>query len=123
METNMAKYADGFLIAIPKKKVAQYKKMAALGAKVWMKCGAVAYFECIGEDLNTKMGVPFPKILKTKAGETVVFSWIVYKSRTHRDKVNAKVMKDPMMNSFDPKDMPFDMKRMCYGGFEVLVSA
>jgi uncharacterized protein YbaA (DUF1428 family) len=119
----MAKYVDGFLLAVPKKKVAQYKKMAAQGAKVWMKCGALAYFECIGEDLNAKMGVPFPKILKTKAGETVVFSWIVYKSRAHRDKVNAKVMKDPMMNSFDPKDMPFDMKRMCYGGFEVLVSA
>lgn len=119
----MARYVDGFVIPLPKKNLETYRRMAKLGAKIWREYGALEYYECVGDDLKVKMGTPFSRQLDLKPGETVVFSWIVYKSRAHRDRVNAKVMKDPRMN--DPqmqKAMPFDMKRMCYGGFEVLVS-
>jgi len=125
----MAKYVDGFVIAIPKKNLPAYKEMAKVGAKVWKKYGALDYKECVGEDLKPdSMGMPmltFPKLTKIKPSETVVFSYIVYKSRKHRDQVNAKVMKDPVMNDPKWKDMPmpFDMKRMAYGGFEVIVEA
>jgi uncharacterized protein YbaA (DUF1428 family) len=119
----MAKYIDGFVLAVPKKRIADYKKMATQAGKVWRKCGALEYVECVGEDLNPKWGMPFTKTVKAKPGETIVFSWIVYKSRAHRDKVNAKVMKDPIMNSWDHKSMPFDMKRMAYGGFDIVVDA
>jgi uncharacterized protein YbaA (DUF1428 family) len=115
------KYVDGFVLVVPKKNVKAYQKMAALGGKVWMKHGALEYRECIGDDLNSPMGLPFPKLVKLKSGETVAFSWIVYKSRAHRDAVNKKVMKDPSMNSMEGKKMPFDMKRMAYGGFKTLV--
>ena len=115
------KYVDGFVLAVPKKNIKAYARMAKIGAKVWREHGALDYKECVGDDLNVKFGVPFPKAFKTKPGETVVFAYIVYKSRAHRDKVNAKVMKDPRLNSMDPKNMPFDCKRMVYGGFEVLV--
>ena len=114
-------YVVGFLLPVPKKSLKSYRKMAALGKKVWMKHGAVAYMECIGDDLNTGFGLPFPKIVKPKAGETVVFSFIVYKSKAHRLQVNKKVMSDPLMEQFSPKDMPFDVKRMCNGGFQVIV--
>ena len=87
-------YVDGFVLVVPKKKLAIYKKMATRAAKVWRDHGALDYRECVGDDLKVKMGLPFPKLAKTKPGETVVFSYIVYKSRAHRDKVNAKVMKD-----------------------------
>lgn len=125
----MAKYIDGFVIVVPKKNIEAYRKMAKVGAKVWMKHGALEYFECIGEDLRPEsMGMPmltFPKMTGAKPSETVAFSFIVFKSRKDRDRVNAKVMKDPMMN--DPKwekmPMPFDMKRMAYGGFETIVEA
>jgi uncharacterized protein YbaA (DUF1428 family) len=117
------RYVDGFLLPVPKKNLAAYRRMAQIGAKVWRKHGTLDYKECVGDDLKTKWGVPFPKTLKLKPGETVVFAYIVFKSRAHRDRVNAKVMKDPLMN--DPglknKPMPFDMKRMAYGGFKVLV--
>ena len=119
----MARYVDGFVIPMPKKNLPAYLRMAKLGAKVWREYGALEYYECVGDDLKTKMGTPFPSQLALKPNETVVFSWIVFKSRAHRDRVNAKVMKDPRMN--DPqmaKAMPFDIKRMTYGGFEVLVS-
>lgn len=120
----MARYVDGFVIPVPKKKLGAYVKMARLGAKIWKKYGALEYYECAGDDLEAKFGnMPFTRLAKLKRGETAVFSWIVYKSRAHRDKVNARVMKDPSMN--DPemmKSMPFDMKRMAYGGFKVLVS-
>lgn len=120
----MSRYVDGFVIPVPKKKVAVYRKMAALGAKIWKEYGALEYFECIGDDLDlAKYGMStFPKLARLKRGETVAFSWIVYRSKKHRDSVNAKVMKDPRMN--DPKwqkDMPFEMKRMNYGGFKTLV--
>jgi uncharacterized protein YbaA (DUF1428 family) len=116
------KYVDGFVIPIAKKNIPAYKKMAALGSRVWRDHGALQYCECVGEDLAVKFGMPFTKQLRTRPGETVVFAWIVYKSRKHRDAVNAKVMKDPRLSaSMNMKKMPFDMKRMCYGGFEVLV--
>ena len=119
----MAGYVDGFVVPIPKKKLRAYRAMAALGAKVWKEHGAVEYRECIGEDMRS-MGMTFPKMAKLKAGETVAFSWIVYKSRSHRDKVIAKVMKDPRLaEMMSGKEMPFDMKRMAYGGFQVIVDA
>ena len=114
-------YVDGFVLVVPKKKLAVYKKMASRAAMVWKDHGALDYRECVGDDLKVKMGLPFPKLTKTKAGETVVFSWIAYKSRAHRDKVNAKVMKDKRLFEGMPKEMPFDMKRMAYGGFKTLV--
>lgn len=116
-------YVDGFLLVVPEKNVKAYVSMSRKAGKIWREHGALEYRECVGDDLNVKIGLPFPRLAKLKAGETVVFSWIVYKSRAHRDKVNAKVMKDPRMNgTCDPKSMPFDMKRMSFGGFSVLVS-
>jgi len=117
-------YVDGFVIAVPKKNVKAYFAMAKKAGKIWREHGALEYRECVGDDLNIKMGLPFPRLAKLKAGETVVFSWIVYKSRAHRDRVNAKVMKDPRMNGLcDEKSMPFDMKRMSFGGFKVIVDS
>ena len=116
-------YVDGFVLPVPKKKLAAYRRMARLGAAVWCDHGAVAYMECVGDDLNVKMGIPFTKGIRSKPGETIIFSWIVFKSRAHRDRVNAKVMKDPRMANMDPKSMPVDAKRMLYGGFKVIVSA
>ena len=94
--------------------------MARMGEKIWRKHGALDYKECVGDDLKTKWGIPFPRMMKLKPGETVVFSYIVFKSRAHRDRVNAKVMKEMEKMSW-PKEMPFDVKRMVYGGFRVLV--
>lgn len=116
------RYVDGFVIPIPKKNMKAYVKIAQAAGKVWKEHGALEYLECAGDDVNTKFGLPFPKIAKVKKGETVVFSFIVYKSKAHRDSVNAKVMKDERMNSMmEGKKMPFDVKRMSYGGFQVLV--
>ncbi len=120
----MPRYVDGFLLPLPKKNVTTYRRMAKLGAKVWRDHGALEYRECIGEDLAPKFGVPFPRSAKAKKGETVVLAWIVFRSRAHRDRVNARVMKDPRMaKMMAAGPMPFDMKRMAYGGFEVLVEA
>ncbi|OGH68610.1 MAG: RNA signal recognition particle [Candidatus Magasanikbacteria bacterium RIFCSPHIGHO2_02_FULL_47_14] len=119
-------YVDGFVLVVPKKNLNMYKEMATEAGKVWKKYGALDFKECVGDDLYPKQVVfPFPKAMKLKKGETVVFSFIVFKSRVHRDSVNAKVMKDPFMNDpkYKDKPMPFDMKRMCYGGFTVLVDA
>ena len=117
-------YVDGFLLPVPKKNLSAYRRMAMKAEKIWRKYGALDYKECAGDDLKVKMGVPFPRQMKVKPGETVVFAYIVYKSRAHRDRVNARVMKDPQIqNMCDPKDMPFDAKRMAYGGFKVLVGA
>ena len=115
-------YVDGFVIPIPKKNLKAYARMARQGAKLWMKHGALDYKECVGDDLQSKWGMPFPKLLKLKPGETAVFSYIVFKSRAHRDRVNAKVMKE-MEKTGPPKEMPFDMKRMVYGGFKTLVES
>lgn len=118
------KYVDGFVLAVPKKKLPAYIRMARKAGKIWREHGALDYQECVGDDLQVKMGVPFPRFIKLKAGETVVFSYIVYKTRKHRDAVNARVMKDPRMGTMgDVKDMPFDIKRMAYGGFKVVVGS
>jgi uncharacterized protein YbaA (DUF1428 family) len=120
----MAHYIDGFVIPVPKKKIAAYRRIAQKAGKIWRELGALDYKECVGDDLDAEFALPFPKGIKTKPGETVVFSYIVYKSRAHRDAVNAKVMKDPRIASMcDPKDMPFDCKRMLYGGFKTIVEA
>lgn len=123
----MKPYVDGYVLPIPKTKLVSYKKMATQAGKVWMKHGALACFECVGEDLKPNMGgekiATFPEMVKTKPSETVIFAFVVYKSKAHRNQVNKKVMKDPSMNdpNFDPKDMPFEVKRMVYGGFESIV--
>ncbi len=119
------KYVDGFLLPVPKKNINAYRRMAKAASKIFREHGALEYRECVGDDLNVKMALPFPRVIKIKPGETVVFSWIVYKSRAHRDRVNAAVMKDPRMLQMcpDPKKMPFDIKRTMYGGFKVLVEA
>ena len=117
-------YVDGFLIPVPEKNLAAYRRMSVKAGKVWRELGALEYRECVGDDLGVKMGASFPKTAKAKAGETVVFSWIVYKSKAHRDRVNAKVMKDPRIaKMMEGKAMPFDVKRMAYGGFKVIVDA
>ena len=117
------KYVDGFVLPVPKKKLQAYRRMAQKAGKVWRELGALEYRECVGDDLYHKWAaVPFPRTVKLKKSETVVFSWIVYKSRAHRDRVNAKIMKDPrILNMMDPNDTIFDMKRMVYGGFKVIV--
>lgn len=116
------KYVDGFVIPIPKKNIPAYKLIAKKAGKIWLEYGALEYMECAGDDINMKFGIPFTKLTKMKKGETVLFSWIVYKSKSHRDSVNAKVMKDPRIaKMMDPKSNPFDVKRMSMGGFEVLV--
>jgi uncharacterized protein YbaA (DUF1428 family) len=116
------RYVDGFVLPVPKKNLQAYRRMAEKGGKIWKEHGALEYFECVGDDLAVKMGVSFKKNLKLKPNETAVFAFIVYKSRAHRDKVNAKVMKDPRLTEgMDMKAMPFDHKRMVWGGFKVLV--
>ena len=115
-------YVDGFLLAVPTKKLTAYRRLSRLACKIWMEHGALAYKECVGDDLHPKMSITFPKLLKLKKGETAVFSWIVYKSRRDRDRILPKVMADKRLeNSVDPKNPPFDMKRMSYGGFKMLV--
>jgi uncharacterized protein YbaA (DUF1428 family) len=114
-------YADGFVLAIPKRQVQNYRRIARRAGRIWRDHGALEYRECVGDDLKTGMGVPFPRLAKAKPGETVCFSWIVYRSRAHRDRVNARVMKDPRMVKMMNLPMPFDMKRMAYGGFKVIV--
>ena len=122
------KYVDGFVLVVPKDKRAEYRKMAAMGKKMWMKCGALDYKECVGDDLNIKpqggmKALSFTKMAKSKPTEEVWFSFIIYKSKKHRDEVNARVMKAMME---DPKSknmtMPFDMKKMAYGGFRAIVA-
>ena len=114
-------YVDGYLVPVPKKNIKSYRRVAQQAGKIWREHGALDYKECVGDDLNTKMGVPFPKSAKAKAGETVIFAYVLFKSRAHRDRVNAKVMKDKRLFEGMPKEMPFDMKRMAYGGFKTLV--
>ena len=116
------RYVDGFLLAIPKKNLKIYRSIAQKAGKIWREHGALEYRECVGEDLAVKTGMPFPRTVAAKPGETVVLAWIVYRSRAHRDRVNAKVLKDPRMGDMG-EEMPFDVKRMAYGGFEVLVEA
>ena len=115
-------YVDGFVVPVPKKNLAAYKKMSLLGKKVWLEHGALQYVECVADDVKPGKVTSFPQSVKLKAGELVVFSYIVYKSRAQRDRINAKVMKDPRLaEMMDPKAMPFDGKRMFWGGFKVFV--
>jgi len=117
-------YVDGYVLPVPKKSLQAYRRLAQKAGKIWREHGALEFRECVGEDLNVKMGTPFPRRIKLKPGETVMFSWIGFKSRAHRDRVNAKVMKDPRLAKMcHPKNMPFDVKRMTYGGFKTLVDA
>lgn len=118
----MAHYVDGFVLAVPKKNLQAYKRMAQKAGKIWREYGAVEYRECVADDVKPGKLTSFPQSVKLKAGEIVVFSWIVYKSRAQRDRINAKVMKDPRLNTMmDGKAMPFDGKRMIYGGFKTLL--
>ena len=116
------RYVDAFVLAVPKKNLKTYQAIAQKAGKVWREHGALEYIEAAGDDLNVKFGVPFTRIMKPKAGETVVVSFIVFKSRAHRDRVNKKVMSDPRLRKMmEGAPMPFDMKRMVYGGFKTLV--
>jgi uncharacterized protein YbaA (DUF1428 family) len=115
-------YVDGFVVPVPRKNLRVYRQMAQKAGKIWREHGALEYRECIAEDVKMGKLTSFPRSVKLKPGETVAFSWIVYKSRTHRDRVNAKVMADPRLTSMmNPKAMPFDGKRMIYGGFTTLI--
>jgi uncharacterized protein YbaA (DUF1428 family) len=122
---SMPGYVDGYVLPVSKKNLAAYRRMAKIGAKIWRKHGALEYMECVGDDLNPKwVKARFPRTVRAKTGETVIFAFVVFKSRAHRDRVNARVMKDPLMaESWKDQPMPFDMKRMAYGGFKVLVDA
>jgi uncharacterized protein YbaA (DUF1428 family) len=117
----MARYVDGFVVPVPKGKVDEYRRLARKAGKIWKDYGALEFRECVADDAPVGKVTSFPRSVKVKQGETVVFSWIVFKSRMHRDRVNAKVMADPRIANMDPQTMPFDAKRMIYGGFEVIV--
>lgn len=116
-------YVDGFLLPVPKKNVAAYRRMAAAAGKIFRKHGALEFRECVGDDLNIKGMLAFPRAVRAKRGETVFFSYVVYKSRAERDRANKRIMNDPAIAKLMPKKMPFDMKRMFCGGFKVLVDA
>ena len=118
------RYVDGFVVPVPKKKLAAYRRMAAHAAKIWREHGALEVYECAGDDIDVQMCMPFTKLGNVKKGETPVFSWIAYRSRAHRDRVNKKVMKDErILALMKKKKMPFDGDRMAYGGFQVIVKA
>jgi uncharacterized protein YbaA (DUF1428 family) len=120
----MAHYIDGFVVPVPKRKMAAYLRMARLGRKLWLEHGALDYVESVADDVKPGKLTSFPQSVKLKKGEVVVFSYIVYKSRAARDKTMAKVMNDPRLAEFmDPKNMPFDGKRMFWGGFKTIVEA
>lgn len=122
----MPKYVDGFIVPVPKKKIKEYRKLAQLACKVWMDHGALDYVEAQADDVKKGKVTSFPRSIKMKTGETVFFSWIVYKSRAHRDSVMKKVHKDPRMNEgwmSDEKNWPFDGMRMIYGGFKFIVNS
>jgi uncharacterized protein YbaA (DUF1428 family) len=115
-------YVDGFVLPVPEDKLADYRKMARRAGKIWMEYGALQYTECVADDVKPGKSTSFPQAVKLKPGEVVVFSWIVYKSRRQRDTINAKVMKDPRLaDMIDPRKMPFDSKRMFWGGFKSIV--
>jgi uncharacterized protein YbaA (DUF1428 family) len=116
-------YVDGYVIPIKKKNLRAYARLALKAAKIWVEHGALEVRECVGEDLDPTFCIPFPKLIKLKPGETVVFSWVVFKSRVHRDRVNAKVIKDPRlaMSASEQRNAPFDCHRIVYGGFTTFV--
>jgi uncharacterized protein YbaA (DUF1428 family) len=115
-------YVDGFVVPVPKKNLQAYRRLARKAGKIWREHGALEFRECVADDVKVGKWTSFPRSVKLKSGETVIFSWITYKSRAHRDRVNAKVMNDTRLaEMMDPKAMPFDGKRMIYGGFNVLL--
>ena len=116
------RYVDGYVVPVPKKNLAAYRRMAQKAGKVWRDHGALEYIECVADDVKPGKRTSFPQSVKLKPDETVVFAYVVYNSRAHRDRVNKKVMADPRLaKMMDPKKSPFDMKRMVVGGFKVLV--
>jgi uncharacterized protein YbaA (DUF1428 family) len=118
----MANYVDGFVVPVPKRKLDAYRRLSRKAGKVWREHGALEYRECAGDDVPIGKTTSFPRSVKVKRGETVIFSWIAYKSRAHRDRVNTKVMADPRVaEMMEMKDAPFDPERMIYGGFKVVV--
>ncbi len=117
----MGKYVDGFLVPVPKANLEAYRRMAEEAGRVWREHGALEYIECVADDVKPGEVTSFPQSVKLEPDETVVFAWIVYESREHRDRVNEQVMKDPRIANFDPKSMPFDGKRMIWGGFKLLI--
>lgn len=120
----MPEYVDGYVLPLPRKNLPTYRRLARFCAKLWREHGALAFRECVADDLRTPFGPMFPRRLKLQRGETVMFSWIVFKSRTHRDRVNARVMKDPRMAKMMARGpMPFNPRRILYGGFKVIVRA
>jgi uncharacterized protein YbaA (DUF1428 family) len=118
----MPGYVDGYVLPVPKKNLDAYRRMARKAGKIWREYGALEVHECVADDVKPGKVTSFPQSVKLKKGETVVFSWIVYKSRKHRDQVNAKVMKDPRLAKMRPDSMPFDGMRMFWGGFKPIVS-
>jgi uncharacterized protein YbaA (DUF1428 family) len=114
-------YVDGFVVPVPKKNLEAYLELARTAGAVWREHGALEYREGVADDVKAGEHTSFPQSVKLEDGETVVFSWIVYRSRQHRDEVNAKAMKDPRIANHDPKNMPFDGKRLIFGGFEIRV--
>jgi uncharacterized protein YbaA (DUF1428 family) len=123
MVKKTARYVDGFVLPVPKRKIDAYRRLAQKAGKIWKEHGALEFRECVADDMRAKFAMPFPQKIKLKPGETVFFSWITFKSRAHRDRVNAKVMSDPRLSKMDMNSMPFDHKRMLYGGFKILVDA
>jgi uncharacterized protein YbaA (DUF1428 family) len=118
----MAHYVDGFVVPVPKKNLAAYKRMSRTFGRLWKEFGALEYIECVADDVKPGKWTSFPQSVKLKPGEVVVFSWIVYKNRAQRDRINAKVMKDPRTAPMtDPKKLPFDGKRMFWGGFKTMI--
>ncbi len=118
----MARYVDGFVVPVPEKRLAEYRRIARRAGKVWRDHGALEYIECVADDVNKGKVTSFPRSVKAKRGEVVIFSYIVYRSRAHRDRVNKKAMNDPRLADLvDPKSMPFDTKRMIWGGFKSMV--
>jgi uncharacterized protein YbaA (DUF1428 family) len=123
-EENLMAYVDGFVVPVPKKKLPAYRSMAKKAGKIWREHGAVEFRETVADDVKVGKWTSFPRSVKLKRGETVVFSWIMFRSRAHRDRVNAKVMKDKRLAQMMASgDMPFDGKRMIYGGFKVMVES
>lgn len=118
----MSHYVDGYIIAVPRKKLAAYRRMATLGSKVWREHGALDYRECVADDVKRGKWTSFPRAVKLKPGETVVFAYIVFRSRADRDRVNKKAMSDPRLAKFATQPMPFDTRRFIWGGFKTLVA-
>lgn len=117
-------YVDGFVLVVPNKRLKEYLGMARKASRIWKEYGALEYREAVSDDINSPMGLPFSKLTKLKKNESIVFAWIVYKSKAQRDSVNKKIMKDPRLHAMcDPKNPPFEVKRMSYGGFKIKVAS